>query len=426
MDWNLALIGVLISTIALLLVLLFSMRRRHAERFLPLTYSRKQPKVPYFIRSVDQSIPFHPKLCQLEFQSQAWKDAMANIGQRLNDNGVSHIYFVHGTFAGDDPFGAIPAMQRIFPKMKPTVATAIQLRLKRSFDLLSRDTGNYLLDYVRLFQEASSSQAKCQLFVWSSGNHHAARLKGAISLLRRLHHDLPDIPPKRVLLWGHSHAGQVFALLSHMIHESPLGDELWQLAIEHQWLEASERKTFRRLKKFRFDLVTFGCPLRYPWRLSNKFRLVNVTNHRGNGHLATNPFGFWRTQGGDYIQQWGSYGSDYLASSLSERQANRRLDKLLGLGIDPRGWLECIAKGVRVSDYGTSFLVDYQDYSSLAPNGLMTIFGHGVYTKFKHMLFHAQLTCDALYPMEAMNLGHLHEGCGRVISAEEKFCSKNS
>jgi len=426
MDWNIAVIGVLISTIALLILLIVSMRRRHARGYFSLPYSRRQPKVPFFIKTVDHSIPFHAKLSQFNAQSPAWRDAMAAVGQRLDDHQVSHVYFVHGTFAGDDPFGVIPALKRIFPTMKPSVVTAIQLRLKRSFDSLHRDTGNYLLDYVSLFQEASQCQAKCQLFVWSSGNHHTARLRGALNLMLRLHEDLPDIPPKRILLWGHSHAGQVFALLSHLIHESPMGEQLWQIILENGWALTADRKALHRLKKFHFDVVTFGSPLRYPWRLSNKFRLVNVTNHRGTNHLATCPFGFWRTQGGDYIQQWGSYGSDYLASSNSERVMNRKLDKLLGMGIDPRGWLECIAKGVRVSDYGTTYLVDYQDQAVLSPNGLMTIFGHGVYTKFRHMLFHAQLCCDALYPVESSNFRkHYHQN-SQVISAPEKFFSKKS
>lgn len=426
MDWNLAIIGVLISTIAILILLLVSMRRRQVERYFPVIYSRRKPKVPYFTQIADQSIPFNSKQCMLEAQSEAWRDAMAAIGQRLDEHKVSHVYFVHGTFAGDDPFGVIPALKRIFPRMKPGVADAIQQRMKRSFDYLNRDTGNYLLDYVALFQEATRCRAKCQLFVWSSGNHHAARLHGAISFMRRLHQDLPDIPPSRVLLWGHSHAGQVFALFSHLLHESPLGEKLWELMIDWGWTDQAERKTLRRFKKFNFDVVTFGSPLRYPWRLSDRFRLIHVTNHRGSTHLASYPFGFWKTQGGDYIQQWGSYGSDYLAASASDRALNRKLDKLLGMGIDPRGWIDCIAKGVRVSDYGVTYLVDYMDHSVLAPNGLMTIFGHGVYTKFKYMLFNAQLCCDALYPVAVPKLHRFSQQAGRVIDTAELFLSKKS
>lgn len=426
MDWSTLIIIALALTIGLLLLSLFFLRRRHGQGLMPLPYSRRQPRVPFFFRSVDDSIPFHPSEIQLEAQSQAWQDAMSNIGQRFDEHDVSHVYFVHGTFAGDDPFGVIPALQKIFPRMKAGVSSAIKLRLKRSFDRLHRDSGNYLLDYVSLFKEASACRAQCQLFVWSSGNHHAARLRGALSMLRRLNLDLPDIPHSRVVLWGHSHAGQVFAIFSHLLHESPLGQGLWSHILDEQWASSQERRTFSRLRKFRFDVMTFGSPLRYPWRLSDRFRLVSVVNHRGQSHLASYPFGFWKTQGGDYIQQWGTYGSDHLSASSSERLLNRRLDKLLGTGVDPRGWIECISKGVRVSEYGVTYLIDYHDQAILAPNGLMTIFGHGVYTKFKYMLFNSQLCCDAFFPDSKQLSRRSSKAVGSLINASEIFFGKKS
>lgn len=422
MEWNTYLLPFIIISLLLGLGLVFYWAMRRSKHIaLPIQYDRSEPKVPFFIKEVDQSIPFNGEGFTLELQSQGWREAMRHVGLRLNRHHVSQLFFVHGTFAGDDPFGVVPAMQRIFPKLETSFAENIQGKIKRRFDHLQRDSGNYLHDYVQLFKEATQCDAECQLFVWSSGNHHAARLKGAILLFRRLYQNLPDIPASTVLLWGHSHAGQVFALLSHLLQLSPLGERLWELLLDSGWAEASDRQHVQRLQKFNYDFMTFGAPLRYPWRLSQKVRLLSVVNHRGSNHLAAQPFGFWKTQAGDYIQQWGIHGSDSPASFGLERRLNRELDKVLGLGIDPRGWLENVAKGMRVSEYGVTYLIDYKDQSRLMPNGLTSIFGHGVYTRFEHMLFNAQLCCDVFYPSQAQDIGRNARQKGKLIEKADRF-----
>lgn len=419
-------IVILLAILAVVGVFIYWTVTRHVRAGLPVQYTRRPPRVPYFIKTAEANIPFNTRQPDLCGQSPEWRAAMREIGQRFAQHRVSHIYFVHGTFAGDDPFSVIPALRRIFPKMSDNFCQSISLKMKRSFDRIQRDTANYLFDYVNLFQEAMDYDVNCQLFVWPSGNHHASRLRGALSLIRRLNEDLPDIPPSRLLLWGHSHAGQVFALFSHLLHNSPLGERLWSIAKDASWVDDSDHRRLQKLRKFKFDFVTFGTPVRYPWRLSHQARLVNVVNHRGDNHLAHSPFGFWKTQGGDYIQQWGILGSDYLASSPTERRVNRQLDRFLGLGIDPRGWVENVAKGMRVPDYGTTYLVDYRDQSLMVPNAFKTVFGHGVYTRFEHMLFNAKLTCDALYPIASPNFKNLARQSGRLLEKAENFLQKRN
>ncbi len=55
-----------------------------------------------------------------------------------------------------------------------------------------------------------------RLFNWSSENHHIGRADGAIRLLDELA-SLKLQPTQRVLLFGHSHAGNVFALMTNLL-----------------------------------------------------------------------------------------------------------------------------------------------------------------------------------------------------------------
>lgn len=323
---------------------------------------------------------------------------MARVGEVLDDSNVTHAYFVHGTLVGDDPFGLIPALRRIHREMDPNTEFKIRQKIKRGYDHLTRDTGNYLEEYVDLFRLASGARTQCQIFTWSSANHHLARLMGSIYLIERLAGDLPDIPVSRILLVGHSHGGQIFALFSHIINQTHLGNSLLDILEEHDRIGPSIRRAVAKLKKFSYDIGTFGTPHRYPWRLTKRMRLINVINHRGKTHLAEKPLGFWKTAGGDYVQQWGIAGSDSLAQSSQDRKINREIDKLLGPGVDPKGWLENVAKGMRVQEFGTTYLVDYRDSGIMVPNFMKTVFGHGVYTRYEVMLFNAQLMCDEFYP----------------------------
>ena len=81
---------------------------------------------------------------------------------------------------------------KTFPRLNTKVLESLRHRFKKSIDHLQRDVGNYLLEYVELFQEISSTRYLCKLFVWSSGNHHLARLKGAIEFIRTLDEQLPE------------------------------------------------------------------------------------------------------------------------------------------------------------------------------------------------------------------------------------------
>ena len=89
---------------------------------------------------------------------------MANIGPILDENNVTHAYFVHGTFVGDDPFGLVPALRRIYPEMDPSTEYGIRQKIKKGYSHITKDTGNYLEEYVDLFMLASGAQTQCNLF----------------------------------------------------------------------------------------------------------------------------------------------------------------------------------------------------------------------------------------------------------------------
>jgi hypothetical protein len=143
--------------------------------------------------------------------------------------------------------------------------------------------------------------------------------------------------------------------------------------------------------------VTLGGPLRYPFAVTDRMRLLHLVNHRGKGELAENMLNLWTTAGGDYIQQWGCPGSDTLATTHKERAINRKLDALLGKGIDTRVWVHTVATKLRVGDVGQTLLVDYGDQGGFKINCIPTVFGHGIYTRYRVMLFNTELICRYFY-----------------------------
>ena len=55
-----------------------------------------------------------------------------------------------------------------------------------------------------------------RLFHWSSENHHLGRADAAVRLIDEI--AALELPRrKRILVWGHSHAGNVFALMSNLL-----------------------------------------------------------------------------------------------------------------------------------------------------------------------------------------------------------------
>ena len=82
------------------------------------------------------------------------------------------------------------------------------------------DAGNYTPEYAHQLQNAISRHGQdpisVKTFHWSGENQHLSRADAAVRLIDEL--AAQARPPRtRVLLWGHSHAGNVFALVTNLL-----------------------------------------------------------------------------------------------------------------------------------------------------------------------------------------------------------------
>lgn len=351
-----------------------------------------------------EPFPYLPLWPDYRGQTLAWRTAMKKAGERLQKRGVRRIYLVHGTFVGADGLGVVRLLDSVFPKLSWWLHR-MQRRIKRMHDSVAQDHGNFTEGYARLLEEALGGKLPTKRFLWSSENHHLARLLAVWRFLLQMAEDQRGAPLKkgeRLLLVGHSHAGQVFALLTHLRNASPESVLLWKILLEWWGKEAvRERarleKALEVLRGGSLDLVTLGTPVRYRWRLRSDDRLLHLINHRPTEDARTKEAqalggywsGLWHTREGDYVQQLGIAGADLLANTPMSLRLNREMSEVLGAGADPVCLRELLRHRTRLHERGQHLLVDYGDASPslFFPNALQTIFGHGVYTEFKTMRF---------------------------------------
>src|SRR6188474_2794616 len=143
-------------------------------------------------------------------------ERMQQGGDALRRAGVTTVYLVHGTFVGTDALGFLTDLCRIYPELAAWVA-----RLgKQVADRVSGDAGNYTGNYARRFEESINARGEAYIpvrrFFWSSQNNHIGRADGAVRLLDELA-SLGAESRGRILLWGHSHAGNVFSLITNLL-----------------------------------------------------------------------------------------------------------------------------------------------------------------------------------------------------------------
>lgn len=352
--------------------------------------------------------------------SNAWKNQMLSLGTALADKNVRHILLSHGTFAGNDPLGinSLIGNIEIANDIQLFSSEAMKNFTKHAVDFLAKDLGNFTRDYINAFGSAIQNNINCEAFDWSGGNHHMARLIGAVELCNKLANISNDYgDDDRILLVGHSHAGQVFALLTTLLENTDKSVELIDIINQAPGLDTSGlNDKLNAIKKIKLDIVTFGAPIRYRWGNYGNYRLMSIINDRGN-HVDIK--GVINTRDGDYVQQWGTEGTDILQPSFS--QLNKELDSiLLNKGQFPAAELRSkfIAKlndkqRKEPLDYNgnaitETFLIDYQDqdddflFDNILefdgiPHCINTLFGHGVYTRKKAMLFNTEHIVNNFY-----------------------------
>lgn len=271
-------------------------------------------------------------------------------GSQLSQSEVTSVYFVHGTFVGNDPFNIIDHLEYTFPKLKPAYLEKIRTGIRKSANILARDIGNFSQKYEQTFQNITHGKIKTLEFTWSSANTHFARVKAALDLIDNIYHHHPDAD-SRVLLMGHSHAGQVFSLLSQIVNDEKFRKDLAIILEENEIAFNLQESQITHLANMKLDFVTFGTPVRYNWILNKNNRLLHFINHRGKTPFGGELKGLFTTRSGDYIQQWGTEGSDSLSISKRGGAINKQLDTLLGSGRNVQIMRENIFK--REIDYIT-------------------------------------------------------------------------
>lgn len=336
------------------------------------------------------SVPFDaiaPRGCRglaFEEHSPEWRAAMKDVGARLRAADVGAIVFVHGTFTGTDPLSAVQLVERVLPpRAAAPVASALRRVTRTTVERLLGDLGHFSAGYTDLFERAinddDESEARpitCTTFGWSSENHHVGRVEAALGLLRVLatHH---EISGGRVLVLGHSHAGQIFALVTQMLASMFTSEAVRDVARARRLDVAAYDADRLALARAPIDFVTFGAPIRYAWAQSALTRALHVVSSNG-----------------DLVQRIGGAGSDFPPIHADDRRVNAALEATLGASFEPKSAIRALMgplahddRNVVLVDYGDARLVDKLG------NGL----GHGGYTRLDAMLFHADLVTRLLY-----------------------------
>ena len=348
---------------------------------------------------------------------------MNDVGRALDRAGVAAVYLAHGTFVGPDALGVLAELARVFPKAGRPVRRII----KRIVDKITCEVGNYTGQYAQAFESAINSPDRPHIpvrrFHWSSENHHIGRADGAVRMIDEL--ALRRVKPhQRILLWGHSHAGNVFALITNLLakgddeagNANALNEFFRATEIYYRWpiVGCVDIPVWRRVRDLLgdrsaplfdvpLDIVTFGTPIRYGWDSSGYGHLLHFINHRPARGLPDYRAAFpprvhdiMEAADGDYIQQLGIAGTNIMPSMFAWRSwlADNRLKELLQQDISPAKPLDRFEAGAIVPHEGTTLLVDYGPLQGGIAEHLA---GHAIYTSKQWMLFHAEETAKRFY-----------------------------
>lgn len=332
-----------------------------------------------------------------KFKSIPWKNEMAKLGENLKTHNVSRVVFVHGTFAGNDPLGFFNIIQSF--NVPPFFITPFKEFSKNVFDSTLDDRGNFTDGYVTSFAKAIDNGISCDPFVWSSENNHICRVLEVPKLARHLAENITKRKTKsdrRILLIGHSHAGQLFALLTIFLEGSDKARALLNVIKDADDFDAQAfDENIEKIAAINLDIVTLGTPVRYSWGNYEKYRLLNIVNHRSDVRID----GLTNTRDGDYIQHWGTEGTDLPSTSPLNRELDELLDKGVGGPKDLQAKLQEVTRRQPLKlggeKAGETVLVDYQDSGMFS--GFENLFGHGAYTRRENMLFNTKLIVDYFY-----------------------------
>lgn len=340
-------------------------------------------------------------------------EIMDQAGQTLQKNKVRNVIFVHGTFAGNDPLGinwlleergAPSWITRQFKKFNREIANAIL-----------NDLGNFTNRYVRQFSSEINTSVKqkiaCTNYLWDGQNNHIGRLEAIPDLVQKIAHAKGE----RVLLIGHSHAGQLFALITLFLQQNEKAKVLFE-CLEEIILDTEKLKVFHKnlnkIQHINLDIVTLGTPVRYPWGKYENYQLLNIVNHRSDIYID----GVLFTRDGDYVQHWGVEGTDLMVAP-QYHNVSLKLDEVLDKGTLDQQTLynlrsehqRRVPKDIGGDKIGINIFIDYKDQGERIfhlpftpiifnkPNFIESVLGHGAYTLEKNRLRNTKLIIENLY-----------------------------
>ncbi len=357
-------------------------------------------------------------------QSAEFGEQLAVAGASFGRAQVSAIYCVHGTFVGNDLLGLSTELSRFAPGLSKKLSHCG----KRVVDTFTGEAGNYTRGFTTALETGLASGAgqtiPVRLFHWSSQNNHIARADGAIRLINELaNHATTQEATRldRAQLWGHSHGGNVLALVTQLLSaDCETRNNFFQAASSFyqpwirqtvdmpMWQQVRELldEPDHPVRQLPLDIVTFGTPIRYGWNPKGYSKLLHFIHHRpppqGEEYSAPIPLKFLRARrglDGDYIQQIGIAGTNVIPLPFAVRTllADWRLDKLLEEDISNESILARLHRGARVPDEGTTLLTDYTEIS---PWLIRNLAGHGLYTRQKWLPFHCREIAERFYSDE--------------------------
>lgn len=349
---------------------------------------------------------------------------MRHVGSAYRAAGVRAIYLAHGTFVGADALGMLADFARLFPAASHSLRQLAKQLVDRTFG----EIGNYTTEFARLFQSSLADETgvtiPVRLFQWSSENNHIGRADAAVRLIDELA-SLELTADDRLLLWGHSHAGNVFALATNLLAgnraavdaffssarwyyrwplfgwiDIPQWERVRQFLVARADEQAPAHRNFPQL-----DIATFGTPIRYGWNADGYAQLMHFVHHRPTAGLPAYRTSFppkiedlLTAEQGDYVQQFGIAGTNLMPSLFSWRTwwADRRLNRLLEGDLPPGDLTERLCAGRRVPDVGQTLLVNYRP---LPDDVIEHHAGHAIYTRREWLLFHAEEVAREFYQM---------------------------
>lgn len=336
---------------------------------------------------------------------------------------------------GDDPFAVADIISGLTSgvKLLESPARSLTQKLRKNGLTLTRkisqDIANYNSQTVDRLQFLVGDDPVVSLLAptWSSQNHHFARADLAVRLVKLIA-DSHLNEDRRLMLWGHSHAGQGFAILSNLLannrdanqqffEAAQQTSEHWQVARDFLMECSSPAKEARWV-----DLCTFGTPVRYGWDPNGCANLIHVSHHRNYSQetpeITQSLFPMHSfpemvaAKYGDWVQAFAIAGTDVVPPRAGAIDA--AMAKVLERGLEPpqhgldtrflpskrlRDTSARWKTGTRCHADGQNLLVKYQPSGRKTRLGVPIeegTFGHGVYTTADWLEAHLELLLEHL------------------------------